>query len=90
MTEVNKFKELAAKYRNTKTILTTAVVLSTAGGVASAQTTGSGPVINYGAFVQPVTDGMVSTINSAGPALMGFVAIIGGFYFVWGRIRSLW
>lgn len=63
------------------------------GGVASAQTAGDGTqtaTINYPNMINAVQGGMITTINNSGPALFGFIAVIGGFYFVWGRIRSLW
>jgi hypothetical protein len=55
-----------------------------AGNMAGAQ------AITYAPMVNAVNAGMVNVINDAGPLLFGFIAVIGGFYFVWGRIRSLW
>lgn len=46
--------------------------------------------IQYAPMVTAVTNGMTGVLNNAGPLLFGLLALIGGFYFVWGRIRSLW
>lgn len=70
--------------------LTTAAVLVP---VASAQRASTGTTIeplSYNAWIDALQDVAVETINGAGPALFGLMAIIGGVYFVWNRVRSLW
>lgn len=67
--------------------LTTAVVL--APSFASAQTSGAADM-NFAAWVGAVQDTAIAIINTSGPALFGLLAIIGGLYFVWNRVRSLW
>lgn len=47
-------------------------------------------MIDYGGMIGAVAEGSRTTITQSGPELFGFVALIGGFYFIWGRVRSLW
>lgn len=71
-----------ARRRAAVAALPVAVLAST----ASAQTGG----VSYAPMVTAITNGMTGVLNEAGPLLFGLMALIGGFYFVWGRIRSLW
>lgn len=68
--------------------VTTALVLSPLAGAQTTTTPVSG--INFTAWVGSVQSTAIEVINSAGPALFALMAIIGGVYFVWNRVRSLW
>lgn len=45
---------------------------------------------DYAVWLGQFQQTVVAVINTAGPSLFAVLAIIGGFYFVWGRVRSLW
>ena len=69
----------------------TTTALVAAGSMAGAQETGGTVAqINFTAWVTAVQTTAIAVINSAGPALFALMAIIGGVYFVWNRVRSLW
>lgn len=55
---------------------------------ASAQTGGTS-TIDLTAGVNTFSNGIVSTINTNAGPLFGLLAIAAGFYFIWGRLRSL-
>lgn len=86
-----KFKAQILDNKNRLVGFTVATIAAAIVPMASAQTiVGGGTGLEFGAWVDSVQKTAVGVINSAGPALFGLMALIGGVFFVWNRVRSLW
>lgn len=88
-----KLKALAANLDRRALAAAAGVGVTAAASTAGAQSTGNAAgytSIDYGGMIGAVSTSAASVITANGPVLFGFIATIGGFYFIWGRVRSLW
>lgn len=77
-----------------KAIVMVAALALAFAGLAFAQTTG-GTTVGVGdlqlvSMVQSIAANIRDTFTTTGPSLYGLLGIVGAFFFVWGRVRSLW
>lgn len=66
-------------------------------GMAFAQTSPSQTAVttainslSFGDMINTVQTGVVTSMTQSSAGLYTILAIIGGFFFVWNRVRSLW
>lgn len=83
---MRKNKVVSFLSRNRSALITVAVAT---GSIAFAQTS---PVTDLGldTFVTGATTAISDGIKASAPKLVVLLGLVGAFYFVWNRIRSLW
>lgn len=85
-----KIKTKLAPVLNRRGMIVALTTAATLAPMASAQSVGQDTGISFSSFIQAVQAQAVVVINEAGPALFALMALIGGVFFVWNRVRSLW
>lgn len=84
---LSRISENKAKYSKTIVVAATA---GAAGNSFAAVPEFTTTTFAFDDWISSVYAGMTLTLNGSAPSLYVFMAAVGGFFFVWNRIRSLW